>query len=785
MRRFTAQRITAAAALAAAVGGVTLLTGGASTAQPVNQQPQTSQAKPPAQPGEPATAPAAQEVPVKVVVLFSSGVGYFEHFGTVKGDGSTELRFKTQQINDILKSLVLQDMDGGKVAAVTYPSQDPVAKTLRSFQVDITSNPSLAELLNQLRGAKVTVTAGTDEVAGVVVGVEKKQRPVGKGDDGKLAEVAVLNLLTEGGIRSVQLDEVRNLKIDDPQLREELQRALTALSQARDQDKKPVTVNFRGQGERRVRLGYVVEAPVWKTSYRLILSDAGDEKKEGAATQGTEPGRAGPIGAARPGSPPRADDGGPGSLPGANDATAQSPLPGDGRLQGWAIIENQTDSDWSDVQLSLVSGRPISFIQDLYQPLYIPRPVVKPELYASLRPQTYDAGMTVAGAAPEAFMQRAGAAGMPPAPAAEPAARMRTQSLARRAGRGTADMGVAAEEAESLSAAIDPSASVASVASAAKVGELFQYTVGNVNLPRQKSAMIPVVTDQVQVERLSIYNQSVLPRNPLTGARVRNTTGKHLLQGPVTVLDAGAYAGDARIDDVPPGQERLLSYGVDQQVIVDATKNREDSAIQTGRIVKGVLEISTKQVFTQEYLSENKSERDKTLVIEHPVRQGWKLVEPAKADETTEAVYRFKGRVGAGKRSKLAVKQEIVTGQRIAILPSDVGQLQFYSRTGEIPKEVRDALVKAIGMKHGMTDTQRQIEQRQQRVNEISTEQSRIRENLKTVAANSEYSTRLLKKLDEQETQIEALQKEIAGLRQKLQDQQRGLEEYLAGLNVG
>jgi cell division protein FtsL len=297
--------------------------------------------------------------------------------------------------------------------------------------------------------------------------------------------------------------------------------------------------------------------------------------------------------------------------------------------------------------------------------------------------------------------------------------------------------------------------------------------------------MIPVITDDVQVERLSIYNQAVLPRNPLNGARVRNTTGKHLLQGPVTVLDGGAYAGDARIDDVPPGQERLLSYGVDQQVIVDATKNREESAIQTGKIVKGVLEITNKQVFTQEYLNENKSDKDKTLLIEHPVRQGWKLVEPAKADESTEAVYRFKGKVPAGKQSKLAVRQEIITGQQIAILPCDIGQLEFYARTGEIPKTVRDALAKAITLKYAMVDTQRQIEQRQQRINQTTQEQTRIRENMKTVAANSEYYTRLLKKLDEQETQIEKLQGEITGLQQKLQAQQKELEDYLAGLNVG
>src|SRR3982751_442172 len=175
-------------------------------------------AQAPADQPKPANPPAgAADVPVKVVVLFSSGVGYFEHFGTVKGDGSTELRFKTQQINDILKSLVLQDLDGGKVAAVTYPSQDPISKTLRSFQVDITANPSLAELLNQLRGAKVSVLAGAETLQGTVLGVEKKQRPAGDARDGKTVEVAVMNLVTGEGIRSVQLDEVRNLRIEDPQ----------------------------------------------------------------------------------------------------------------------------------------------------------------------------------------------------------------------------------------------------------------------------------------------------------------------------------------------------------------------------------------------------------------------------------------------------------------------------------------------------------------------------------------------------------------------------------------
>jgi hypothetical protein len=730
--------------------------------------PSHSAAQQPAPPAAPAAAAQpnapAQQVPVKQVVLFSSGVGYFEHFGSVKGNGSTELQFKSQQINDILKSLVLQDLDGGRVSTVTYPSQDPLAKTLASFQVNIASNPTLADLLNQLRGSVVTVkTNDAGTVKGTVLGVEKKKRPIGPKDKPEVVEVSVLNVLSNGAnIQSVVLDEVRDIELEDKQLQEELGKALAAVAQARGQDKKPVTINFRGEGERRVRLGYVVETPVWKTSYRLILGDEKKEEEKGAAAAGEK------------------KDG---------DKPA---LPGEGKLQGWAIIENQTDSDWNDVQLSLVSGRPISFIQDLYQPLYVPRPVVQPELYASLRPQTYGAGMDKAREVEEFAAERSGlqdnrAAGArlarkapaSPAPAAAP--RSSSGTLLG----GAAGVAATAAEPADVAKPIDAGSSVESIASAAKVGELFQYTVGSVSLPRQKSAMIPIVADPVQVERLSIYNQSVLPKNPLNGARVRNTTGKHLLQGPVTVLDAGSYAGDARIDDVPPGQERLLSFGIDQQILVDATKNTTESTIQSGKIVKGVLNLTMKDVFTQEYAAESKADHDKTLIIEHPVRQGWKLVMPEKADETTETLYRFKGKVAAGKATKLKLQQEFVRGEVIAISPLDIDALVMYVRNGQIPKAVRDALATALAARQAMAETERQIAERQQRIQQITQEQNRIRDNMKTVDSKSDYYQRLLKKLNEQETSIEKLQGETDELRKTLDKQREDLERSLQNMNVG
>lgn len=688
---------------------------------------------------KPAAAPAKaadSNVPVKVVVLFSSGVGYFEHAGTVKGNTSSELRFKTNQINDILKSLLLQDMGGGKVTTVVYPSQDPIEKTLKSFQVDITGDPSLAQLLGQLRGAKVQVSAGGEELKGTILGLEKKPKAVG--DKGSI-EVWVLNLISGGTIRSVELADAKKIELEDQQLQDELSKALTALAQARDTDKKPVTINFSGEGERQVRIGYVVETPIWKTSYRLILP--------------------------------------------ANGADPAKDKP---KLVGWAIVENQTDNDWGNVQLSLVSGRPISFIQDLYRPLYVPRPVVQPELYASLRPQTYDAGMEKdERALAEAEGQDRGREALRKsaeyrAPSA--AAPMAPPSNGATLG-GAGGFGMASD-ANYYKRMDDMSKSVASIASASKVGELFQYTVGNVSLPRQRSAMIPIVTDDVEVEKLSIYNPGVLPRNPLNGARLKNTTGKHLLQGPITVIEGSSYAGDARIDNVPPTQERLISYGVDLQVLVDGTKAQDTDAIQTGKIVKGVLWITHKLVHTHSYTAENKGDADKTLVIEHNFRTGWKLIEPAKPMEKTDVLYRFKESLPVGKSASVKVVEELINGQQISLLGADIGSMEFYSKSGSIPKAVKDILVKAIGLRSEMTDTQRQLDERRKQISDITTEQTRIRENIKTVDRNSEYAGRLLKKLNDQETTIEKLQGEVTDLQKNLDNQRRSYETFLQNTSV-
>jgi hypothetical protein len=218
---------------------------------------------------------------------------------------------------------------------------------------------------------------------------------------------------------------------------------------------------------------------------------------------------------------------------------------------------------------------------------------------------------------------------------------------------------------------------------------------------------------------------------------------------------------------------------------IDAIKNVTESAIQTAQIVKGVLYLQHKHVSTQDYLAENKSDKDKMLLIEHPLREQWQLADTPKPVETTETLYRFLQPVPANQTTTLTVKEEFVESQALTILPMETGQLQFYSQSGRIPKSVRDVLAKAISFKSAMVDTQRQIDDCQKQLDEISREQERIRNNMKAVERNSQVYNRWVTKLNEQETQIEKLQSQLGKLRDTLQKQRADLEEYLANITIG
>jgi hypothetical protein len=668
-----------------------------------------------------------EQLPIGQVVLFSSGVGYFQREGTVEGSTRVDLSFPVSDINDLLKSMVARDLDGGAITTISYESNAPVERTLKSFAINLNNNPSFENILNQTRGEKVEVVlqqANANQpgtLNGTVVGTEKQKIPAGKDS----IEVGVLNLWCADGMRSVKLNEVQRIRFLNPVLDGEFKKALETLAISHDTQKKAVSLSFVGDGKRRVRVGYVIQNPIWKTSYRLVLH------KE------------------------------------------DKPY-----LQGWAVVDNPSDEDWKDVRMALVSGRPISFKMDLYTPLFVPRPTVEPELFASLRPQTYSGNMG---------KDEATAREMKPGRPLDDSKLGGVQGreierLKRLAESGAIDSDLFEQ---ALRARMNLHQGVASAASAARLGDFFQYAIDKpVTLPRQKSALLPIVAKDIDARRVSIYNESVQARFPLLGLEVTNTSGLHLMQGPITVFEGSNYAGDARILDLQPGEKRLLSYAIDLGTEVDPKPHNDNGKLTQVKIVRGMVEATTKQRESKTYLIKNRNDKERTVLIEHPVRNDFKLVDTEKPAEIARNFYRFQVNVPAGKNRPLTVTEERYLRSSVALTNSDNDQIRLLLKSTVSSEKVKEALKQALTLREALAKTQRAMGEQQRQLKTITDDQVRLRANLREMPQTAAAYKRYLKKFDDQETDIENLQKEIKKLQGVEHRQHKELDDYLARLNV-
>lgn len=675
-----------------------------------------------------ATEPDAKsDLPLKKVVLFSSGVGYFQHDGQVTGNAKVEKKFKTDHVNDLLKSLVVEDLDGGHVSTVGYGSKEPISKALQTFSIDLTKNPTLGDLLNQVRGEKVRIDghAGDD----TIVGVEKRKKQV---DKDKTVEVEVLVLLTDRGLSALPLDSISAIKLSNEKLDAELRQALAILATAHQTDKKGVTFDFLGDGKRRVRMGYIQETPIWKTSYRLVLTDD------------------------------------------------KAPF-----LQGWAIVENTTEDDWSSVALTLVSGRPISFTMDLYQPLFVARPEVQLQLYGSLRPQVYQQDLAQGELAFRAKRQTAMGRGA--GPASHAAATVGAPAMAMAGAYPAAPAPPPAEAMErKLGESLRLEQGVQSLAEAGNVGELFQYAIATpVSIARQQSAMLPIVNEDVKGEKVSIYNPQVQAKHPLNGLRLTNSTKLNLMQGPITVFDGGVYAGDAQIEDLAPGSERLLSYALDLDTEVARQSKDKPQALVSLRLVKGTMIVTHKFIRQQEYTVKNSGHKSKKVLIEYTFDPQWTLVAPAKPEEKTRDRYRFAVEAKPGEPAKLDVEEERIDRQEMALTNIDDGTIAFFVRQQEVSNQVKTALQEVAKRKAELNQVTAKLQQNQTRTNEISQEQERIRQNMAQLERGSDLFNRYVGKFAQQEDEIERLRAEASQLRGQEQALRKALDDYLMGLDVG
>ena len=678
---------------------------------------------------------AEPALPLEKVVLFTSGVGFFQHGGKVDGDAQVEMAFKSEQINDLLKSMVLEDRDGGTVAAVSYASRDPITKTLGTFAVNLTDNPSIGQILGRLRGARIEVEAAPP-ASGTIVGVEKRTVPVG---DDQTVEKEFVTILTKEGLRTLALDTITRLKLLDERLQGELEKALAVLALGTDNDRKSVTLDFAGKGARRVRVGYVQEAPVWKTSYRVVL--------------GAEDGKAAEK---------------------DKDKKQEKAL-----LQGWAIVENTTDQDWKDVRMSLVSGRPISFRMDLYQPLYVPRPEVRQELYASLLPQQYGQDLAKRDREFAAAGERQGRIQL--ARQEKAASGLRGAAAAYAPAESSV---VGDEKALSLDMAAN-AGSIQSVAQGAALGELFRYEIDKpVSIARQRSAMLPIVSEQIEAEKVSIYDDRVLAKHPLAGLRLVNSTKLNLMQGPVTVYDGDVYAGDARVEDLAPGSERLVSYAVDLDVEVAPRTEPHPEEIVSVKLAKGTLVVTRKLARRKIFEIKNSAADAVKLLVEHPREEPWKLVAPEKPAETTRDRYRFAVTAEPGKPVTLEVAEEQQTLQQLALVNTDDSTILFFTNAKQTSPAVKEALTAVIERKREIERFVQERAKREQEVNVVGQEQERIRQNMAQLERTSDLYTRYVQKFAVQEDRVETLRKEVADLQAKELEARRALDDYLQQLEL-
>ncbi len=664
-------------------------------------------------------------LPIREITLYRSGVGAFERAAPITGDATVRLRFPTDAVNDILKSMTVLDLGGGTIGPVTYGSKEPLARRLASFGVDLSSAPSIPDLLRQLRGARLRAATIDGTLEGTILGVEDRPVPVAAGGGAAVVARPHLNLLTERGVRSTDVASLASFELLDPALAEELRLALAALADQRAERVKGVDLSFHAAPDetRTVVVTYVREMPVWKTSYRLILPD------------------------------------------------------GDGRptMQGWAIVENTTDDAWDGVRLSLASGRPVGFTMDLYQPIHAARPELPVPLDAGLAPALYESGGR-------------------PLPA-EKLARLQDKAKARSApvtSGGAAFLTGAGRRRDAWDAGEDLMVNADALgeaqAAGGEVGAQFHYTIdAPVHLDRQRSAMLPILRAEIDGRRLAILSldgSGAAPEHPMQGVELTNDTALHLMPGPIAVFDAGAYAGDARIDHTARNQKRLLSFAMDVDVEC-RTRARTERTLVALKIVDGALVRRTRATRERTLeLVNHDDARARTVMIEAPNDPAWERVLPPDPTEETSTLARFEVPLAASGRATFVLAEERVEDARLAVTSMSTETLLDLHADGRVSDAVVEAIRAAAALESEAARARETLARLDRERTSIATEQDRIRSNMTRVAPGTDLHRRYLAKLSAQEDRLEAIANEREEAERARRTAEERRDEFVRGLEV-
>ena len=753
-----------------------------------------------------ATTEPAVSLPVRRVVLYKNGVGYFEHLGRVRGDQSVHVDFTSSQLNDVLKSLTALDLSGGRITGVDYNSEAPLARRLSTLRLALGEKPSMADFLAALRGARVEVHSVTGPaLAGKLLSVERKTRT----SSNWTVETDEISLITDTGeVRSVDLNPTTSVRIAEHDLQTEVGKYLGLIASARDQDVRRMTLSTTGSGERNLYVSYISEVPIWKTTYRIVLPTKAEKK----------------------------------------------PL-----LQGWAIVDNTVGEDWNDVELSLVAGAPHSFIQQLSEPFYGRRPTVALPESVQLSPQTHASTLLGGNGSLDGVITDASGATVPGATVrlVGPDGNVTAQTTTDSGGRysfssqgtgnyrveiespgfrktvvsnlnlspganhinGQLQIGSAVETVEvtaSTSSVDTNSASVANsygrlgvanrahvglpsgnaqglamngrntftlatlspgtvenslggmeaAASGQGLGDLFEYKLKDrVTLKKNQSALVPIVQTQVEAEKVSLWSGTAGSGRPLRAVWLKNTSLLTLDGGSFSVLDNEVFAGEGLIEPIKPGERRLLSYATDLGLLVQAQTDERPQHVMRAKISKGVLtQISELQQRTI-YTVRNEDAAARQLVVEHPARYSWILATASnQPEEQAPGVYRFRMEVPAKATATLPVEEAHVQETTYQLSDLNDDQIALFVRQKTISPEMQQALAKITAQKAVVAKLEEEMENRQKDIERIVDDQGRLRENMKALRGSAEEKAllqRYTRQLDEQETRLDALRKKI------------------------
>lgn len=631
-------------------------------------------------------------VPLKKVVLYKHGMGYFERRGEVDGAASVEILCGATDIDDMLKSLMVLTADGAPLEAITYDSAKTLEQRMTEFGFDVRQTEGLIDIIVQVKGLPVKVTASSTTYSGKVIGIDTLEHI---SSDNKIAKELFLVILADATFKRVAMNKISSIEVDDESFSKELNQQLELLfSNAKKKDKKALTVKLpKTSGE--VVVAYSIPSPIWKTSYRLVVQD-------------------------------------------------EALL-----LQGMAIVDNVQDEDWENVQMVLVSAAPISFIQPLYDPIQPFRRTV--------RAQGFQSGGPVKAERAQVFQEQVetGSWGAP-APAAAPMpGSVQMKSVGALFKRAVTD-----EDLKNLPV------------EAGSSGELFEYKIATaVTVPRNTSALIPIVQEKIDGERISLYNMESNKQHPYHALRLRNTSGLTLEAGPVTVVDQDSYAGEALLDVLKPDDTRLLQYALDQDCHVIVREDHSAMPVFRVRSVGGALYMDYRIRHSKFYRIENLAKKDKTVYVEHRVDESMKLISKDEPLETTQNFYRFEVKLKAEEKRELAVTQEQEFANTIWLTdPEQVNwsSVQYWIDSGELNRDMVAFLQAVMAKQQQVIYSVQKLQEIARAIERYSKDQERARENLKALGAHGTNSERFEKAIEEAEDRIAKASEEMAELQREV-----------------